>query len=157
VTRRSIDESAVPLARLLGMAFRQLVDDLHARLVAQGWHDVRESYGFVLLAIRDRDTTTTELAGLMGVSKQAMSKLLDTMEQGRYVHRRAATDDGRVKSVALAPRGQELLVAVEAIYAELEHEWAAVLGETALEQTRTRVERVLRARHGGELPQLRPA
>jgi DNA-binding MarR family transcriptional regulator len=157
VTRSSVDTPAIPLARLLGMAFRQLVDDLHVRLVERGWHDVRESYGFVLLAVRDRDTTTTELARLLGVSKQAVSKLLDMMEDGRYVHRSAATDDGRVKTVALAPRGRDLLAAVEAIYAELEAEWAGVIGATALEQTRMRVERVLRARHGGDLPQLRPA
>jgi DNA-binding MarR family transcriptional regulator len=150
------DQSTVPLARLLGMAFRQLIDDLHVRLADQGWHDVRQSYGFVLLAIRDQDTTTTELAALLGVTKQAMSKLLDMMEQSGYVHRRAAAD-GRMKAIALAPRGHELLAAVEAIYAELEAEWAAVIGGTALEQTRTRVDRVLRARHGGQLPQLRPA
>ena len=151
------DTTAVPLARLMGMAFRQLIDDLHIRLKAQGWHDVRPSYGFVLLAIRDQDTTTTELARLLGVTKQATSKLLDAMEHGRYVERRSGIGDGRSKAVALAERGHELLAAVEAIYAELESEWADVIGTTALEQTRTRVERVLRARHGGQLPRLRPA
>jgi DNA-binding MarR family transcriptional regulator len=149
---------ATTLARLMGMAFRQLVDDLHARLQAQGWNDVRPTFGFVLLAIREQHTTTTtELAGLLGVTKQATSKLLDAMEHGRYIERRSASDDGRMKSVALAPRGHELLAAVEAIYAEVESEWAAIIGPTGLEQTRTRLERVLRARHGGQLPQLRPA
>ena len=51
--------SSLPLARLMGMAFRQMIDDLHAALRDQGWDDVRESYGFVLLAIREEETTTT--------------------------------------------------------------------------------------------------
>ena len=146
----------VPMARLLGMAFRHLVDDLHVRLEMQGWDDVRQSYGVVLLALRHQDSTTTDLARLMDVTKQATSKLLDAMEEGRYIERRSGNNDGRVKVVALAPRGHELLAAVEAIYTELESEWAEVIGTTGLEQTRHRLERVLRARHGGELPQLRP-
>lgn len=146
----------VPLARLLGMAFRQFVDDLHVRLKDRGWDDVRPSYGFVLLAIRDQDTTTTALAELLGVSKQATSKLLDAMVASEFIERRVHPDDGRVKTIALAPRGQELLSAVEEIYAELEAEWSEVIGETALGQTRSRLDRALRARHGGALPQLRP-
>ena len=43
------------------------------------WHDVRPAYGFVLLAARDGPTSATALAGLMGVSKQAASKLVDAM------------------------------------------------------------------------------
>ena len=67
--------AAVPLARLMGMGFRLLIDDLHDRLAAQGWRDIRPAYGFALLAIRDGETTTTELARLLGVTKQATSKL----------------------------------------------------------------------------------
>ena len=146
----------VPLARLVGMAFRQLVDDLHGALRARGWTDVRESYGFVLLALRDQQTTTGELAGLLGVSKQATSKLLEAMEAGGFVTRRPASDDGRTKVVTIATRGRELLVEVEAIYAELEAGWADVIGEVALDQTRSRIERVVRSRHDGTLPSLRP-
>ncbi len=145
----------VPLARLVGMAFRQLVDDLHEALRARGWTDVRESYGFVLLAIRDQETTTGELAGVLGVSKQATSKLLEAMETDGFVTRRPASDDGRMKVVAIAARGRELLVEVEAIYAELEAGWADVMGEVALDQTRSRIERVVRSRHDGALPSLR--
>lgn len=140
----------------MGMAFRQMVDDLHAALRSQGWDDVRESYGFVLLAIRAEETTTTELAELLGVSKQAVSKLLDAMETSGYVERRPVERDGRVKSVRLAQRGRDLLGAVEEIYAEIETQWADVLGETAFDQTRSRIERVIRERNGGSLPRLRP-
>ena len=150
------EPAPIPLARLLAMAFRMLVDDLHAALADAGWTDVRESYGFVLLALRAGDQSVTELARLLGVSKQATSKLLDGMESSGYVERRDAGHDARAKAVGIAPRGRELLAAVETIYARLEDEWAAVIGGTALQQTRTRVERVLRARFGDDLPRLRP-
>ena len=69
----------VPLARLLAMAYRHLVVGLHERLAASGWRDVRPEYGYVLLACRDRPTTSGELAGMLGVSKQAASKLADAL------------------------------------------------------------------------------
>lgn len=150
------EQTPIPLARLMGMAFRQMIDDLHVRLVERGWLDVRQSFGFVLLAIRDHQTTTTELAALLGVSKQATSKLLDAMEESGFVARRGAPEDGRIKTVALAPRGRLLLAEVEQIYSDLEAQWAQVIGEAALRQTRSRLEQVVRDRQGGELPRLRP-
>lgn len=140
----------------MAMAYRLMIDDLHDALAAQGWTDVRESYGFVLLAIRPGDATVTELARLLGVSKQATSKLLDGMEESGYVTRHSAEHDGRAKSVSIAPRGHELLAAVEAIYRTVESTWADVIGQTALDQTRSRLERVLRSRYGNDLPHLRP-
>lgn len=147
--------AGVPLARLLGLAFRQLIDDLHVRLAEQGWTDVRESYGFVLLTVRDSPAGITELAAVLGVTKQAASKLVEAMEASGYVTRRSDPGDGRARPVALAPRGRRLLAAVERIYVELEAEWAAVIGASGLERCRTDVERVLRARHGDDLPALR--
>ena len=50
------------LARLLGMAFGTLVDDLHDRLRARGYTDVRPSFGFVLLEAAQGRSTITDLA-----------------------------------------------------------------------------------------------
>ena len=66
-----------PLARLFAIAYRQLIGGLHDRLQAQGWTDVRPAFGFVLLAARDQPTSVTELAALMGMTKQAASKLVE--------------------------------------------------------------------------------
>ena len=149
-------DPSTPLARLFALAYRQLIDDMHERLAERGWSDVRRSYGFVLLALRERGATVTELAGLLGVSKQATSKLLDAMVAGGYLRRAGGAADARVKVVALAPRGHRLLAAVEEIYAELEQRWAAVIGADAVGAIRTGLLAVLHDRHGDPLPQLRP-
>ncbi len=146
-----------PLARLFAMAFRDLIDGLHDRLVERGWTDVRGSYGYVLLAVRDEARTTTEIGGLMGMTKQAASKLVDAMATAGYVRRHSDVHDARAKLVSSTARGRRLLAAVEAIYAELEAEWAAVLGTGRLERFRRDLERVIRAGHDGELPAVRPA
>ena len=146
----------LPLARLLAMAYRDLIDDLHDRLRAAGWHDVRPAYGFVLLAARDRPTSATALAGLMGVSKQAASKLVDAMAAAGLVARSSGAPDSRQRPVALTDRGRALLDEVEGIYRDLEDGWAAAIGSDDLERLRATLTAVLRARHGGELPPVRP-
>lgn len=153
---RAADPVQVPLARLLAMAFRDLIDGLHERLAAAGWHDVHPRYGYVLVAVADEPRTVAQLGELLGSTKQAASALVAEMENIGYVRRRPHPDDARAKLVSITPRGTKLLTAVLEIYADLERDWAVVLGAKHLEQLRTDLAVVLRARHGGQLPDVRP-
>jgi DNA-binding MarR family transcriptional regulator len=147
--------SGPPLARLFAIAYRALIDDLHDELRLRGWIDVRPAFGFVLLAASDAPTTSTELAALMGISKQAASKVVDAMEDSGYVERKAGAVDGRQRLVHLTPRGRRLLAAVEQIYDDLETRWAEMIGSSNVERMRRDLTRVL-ARDDGELPPVRP-
>jgi DNA-binding MarR family transcriptional regulator len=146
----------IPLARLFAMSYHHFLEGLHSRLAELGWHDVRPSYGFVLLAARDAPITQMEIAALMGTTKQAASVLVAGMEQAGYLRRTGAASDGRVKSFGLTERARELLDVVEAVYAELEARWADVIGRPALEDIRRDVQAALEATHGGVLPGIRP-
>ena len=145
----------VPLARLLAIAYRSLVDGLHGRLRDQGWVDVRPAFGFVLLAARDQPTTSTALATLMGTTKQAASKLVDSMQDAGYVERSANGPDGRQRHVSLTPRGVQLVAAAAEIYTELEREWASLIGPNEVERIRRGLTGVLSDDHG-VLPPVRP-
>jgi DNA-binding MarR family transcriptional regulator len=145
-----------PLARLFAIAYRSLIDGLHERLRSRGWTDVRPAFGFVLLAARSEPTTATALAAIMGTTKQAASKLVDTMEDAGYVRRAVAAEDARSRSVVLTPRGKRLLAAVEQIYVELEHEWADVIGASRVRDLRRDLVRVLATGDDDELPPVRP-
>ncbi|WP_163567530.1 MarR family winged helix-turn-helix transcriptional regulator [Fodinicola feengrottensis] len=94
----------VPLARLFAMAYGHLIDGLHARLAEQGWHDVRPAFGFILLAVRSGPITATEIAALMGTTKQAASKLVTAMDEAGYVQHTVHPGDSRAKLVPHAPR-----------------------------------------------------
>ena len=147
-----VTEPDVPLARLFAMAYRLLVDGLHERLAARGWTDVRPSFGFVLLALREGPAPLRDLPAAMGTSKQAVSKLIDAMVATGYVERAADPGDSRGKLVALSRRGRDLLAAVEDIYRELESGWADVLGEQQVAGLRHDLTAALRAAHGGRCP-----
>ena len=149
--------SEVPLARLFAMAFRLLIDDLHDRLAANGWPDVPRSWGFLLLAVRDGALSASELADHLGVTKQAVSQLVDAMQDARLITRTADEHDGRSKRIAITAKGRKLLRTVEAIYQELERGWAAVIGAAQLDAIRTSLITVLTDRAGGTLPPVRPS
>ena len=150
-------DELIPLARLLAMAYRHLIENLHARLRERGWSQVRPAFGFVLLAARDAPITITEIAAVMGTTKQAASKLAAAMSDAGYLVMGAGSDDGRQRPLRLSLRGEELLADVEDIYRELEAEWATVIGAPALKRLKRSLHTAVLASHGGELPAVRPS
>jgi DNA-binding MarR family transcriptional regulator len=151
-----VTERRIPLARLFATAYRDLIDRLHERLRERGWNDVRPAFGFVLLAARDEHTTVTEIAELMGATKQAASKLAAAMVDAGYLVPAGDADDARQRPLRLSRRGRRLLAEVEAISGELEREWATHIGATAVERLRRDLTRAVSAGHGGEMPAVRP-
>ena len=147
--------TGVPLARLFAMGYRLLVDELHERLADRGWTGVRPAFGFVLVALRDGPASLRDLPGVLGTTKQAVSKLVDAMVAAGLVQRVADPDDARAKRVELSARGRSLLSDVERIWADLEAEWAQTLGAGRLDALRADLEAVLRGAHGGSLPAVR--
>ena len=118
-----------------------MIENLHVELRSRGWTDIRPAYGFVLLAAREK-TAVSDLATLMGMTKQAASKLVDGMVESGYLERSTGSPDGRRKeigspSVAIhAGRGR-------VIYRDLEQRWAVVVGEDRVERLRTDLQALL--------------
>lgn len=149
-------EATIPLARLLAMAYRLLIDGLHERLAERGWTDVRPPYGFVLLAVRRGPVTGTDVAALMGMTKQAASQLVDAMEGAGYLSRVVSETDRRVRVLTLSDRGARLLADVEEVYADIEGEWARQAGDHGLRAVRDALSTVVRSANDGVLPAVRP-
>ncbi|MDQ1395486.1 MAG: hypothetical protein QOG64_745 [Acidimicrobiaceae bacterium] len=129
---------------------------MHQHLADQGFPDLRPSQGFALNAVGDGGATVSELAVVLGVTKQAAAKVVDGLEDRGYVARRAHEEDGRARSVSLTARGRALLDAAASIQQELEAEWAATVGDRQLAVMRRSLEQVLASRYGDRLPPLRP-
>src|SRR6266540_604030 len=91
---------------LLLLAARALADDLNARLADEGFPGMRAGFGFIFRAIRDGEPTPTKLAATLGISKQAVGKVLDEMEQRGFVERRQDPADRRARRVRLTPHGR---------------------------------------------------
>jgi DNA-binding MarR family transcriptional regulator len=150
-------EHPVPLARLFAMGSYSLVSQLHERLAERGFDEVRPAFAFVLLASREQPLTGNDVARLMAMTKQAASKLVDAMEEAHYLVRKPHPEDARAKLLHIGTKGKRLLEAAEQIYAELESEWAKVIGVHRLHAMRRDLTEVLQATNGGQLPPVRPS
>ena len=134
------------LAILVVGAARVVADRLGDAVARAGIDDMRAPYGYVIRALADRDRTLTELAGLLGVSKQAAIKVVDEMETRGFLTRATSPDDRRVKLLHLTTKGRKVRRAALAASRKMEQELRAELGGAAVDDMRVALEQLL-ARH----------
>ena len=82
------------LAILVVGAARVVADELGDAVACSGIDDMRAPFGYVIRALADRDRTLTELANLLGVSKQAAIKVVDEMEARGFLTRERTPTTG---------------------------------------------------------------
>jgi len=130
----------LPLRLLL--AFRVLIDELHAELARQGHPDMRPMHGFVFQAIGADGTTAAELGRRLGISKQAAGKTIDTLEQLGYTERGPDPADARRKVARLTDRAVDALALSARIFDDLRARWAEILGTERLRALEADLRRV---------------
>jgi DNA-binding MarR family transcriptional regulator len=111
---------------------RALVDGISAGVRARGFTEIRPAHGFAFTRLAAGDATVTELAGHLGVTRQAAAQLVDELAAKGYVERRPHPGDARARLVTLTPKGWACTQAAEAAIADTIRPWAAALGEQRL-------------------------
>jgi DNA-binding MarR family transcriptional regulator len=135
VTRRTTTDEP-NLVQLLGVPYEALVDELHARLAAAGFPDLRPPHAPVLAQLTADGMRLTELAQRARLTKQMLNYLVNALEESGYVERLDDPADRRGRLVRLTPRGLEASRASRAIVRQIEHEWAAQIGESEMRYLR---------------------
>jgi DNA-binding MarR family transcriptional regulator len=92
-------------AILIAAAYTTLTERLLDSMIRANIEGMRPSYGFVIRAVANESPTINRLAELLGVSKQATSKLVDEMVAAGFLQREVDATDRRKISVQLTPRG----------------------------------------------------
>ncbi|HET6865910.1 MAG TPA: MarR family winged helix-turn-helix transcriptional regulator [Solirubrobacteraceae bacterium] len=118
---------------LLAGAFRAIVEDLHEQLADAGHPGARPIHGFALQAVGRDGVTVSELGRRLGVTKQAASKTVASLESLGYVHRVAHPEDQRAALVMRAARGDEMLALSAEIFGRIHAEIAERLGKAQLQ------------------------
>jgi DNA-binding MarR family transcriptional regulator len=137
---------------LFALAFRCYVDQLHDELAAAGFVGVRSAFGPVLRALRAGDSTLVALARDLGVTKQAVARVVEDMRAQGLLSQRHDAADGRVRMLALTERGRKLVDTAIEIGGRFESALATELGERRTRQLRAGLEHVVkRSGAAGEL------
>ncbi len=85
---------------------------IRAHLDAIGIDDLPRNGAFVLAGIDSSGGPRQDLPAYLGVTKQAVSQVIDTLESRGYLVRRPDADDRRRVALELTDRGREVVTAV---------------------------------------------
>ena len=125
---------------LIGALLRVPVEVVRRRMLERlhdaGFTDFEFGHTRVLQYPGPQGLRPSELASQLGMSKQALNYQLGELERMGYLERRPDPDDQRARQIVLTDRGIAAGRAMREAVAELEAEWATLLGPERFEQLR---------------------
>lgn len=132
------------IGQLLRDAFREFEAELAAGLAeARSRTGVRPVHDAVL-AYLDRDgTRASVLAERARLSRQAITQLVDELEELGVVTRRPDPDDGRAKIIEYTPEALEVFDESRRVIAAIEANWKRRLGARRYTAMRSGLEEIL--------------
>jgi DNA-binding MarR family transcriptional regulator len=135
-------------AILITAANRCIADRLINAVAIVGGDRMRPSFGFVLRAVAAEQPTVSRLAELLGVTKQAASRLADDMVTLGLLERSELAGDRRHKRLHLSPTGQRIRDRALAESRQMEDELRQRFGDAQVDTLRTLLIDFVE-RHGG--------
>ena len=145
------------LGALLRLAGETVHAALYERTAAAGYRELRPAH-FRLLRFPGPDgVRPSELAQRLGTSKQAITPLLNELEEWGYLERRTDADDLRGRVVRLTRRGWRLLQTIRRLHAEIEADWESRLGPERFRTLLGALRDIVPARPGGTAPDRAPS
>ena len=131
--------------QLLLKAARLWNEQAIARVQASGATGFRAAHTRLLPHISPEGIRLTDLADRVGITKQAVGKLVDDLEAQGVVVREPDPDDGRALRVRYTDRGTAALLHGLGILAGLEQEVATSVGKRRMRQLNAILSDVVRA------------
>ncbi|MEY2399490.1 MAG: hypothetical protein QOJ00_2664 [Actinomycetota bacterium] len=135
-------------AVLITAANRCVADRLGAAVATAGGQRMRPSFGFVLRAVAAEEPTVSRLAALLGVSKQAASRLADDMVELGFIERLADEADRRRTRLGLTSTGRKIRDRAQAESNAMEAELRKRFGSDQVQHLRALLVDFIE-RHGG--------
>lgn len=131
---------------LIGALLRVPAQAIHRRIIRElntaGFDELRLPHIAVLQFPGPDGVSPGTLAERAGVSKQAMNRLLRSLEALGYIVRSDAPDEGRMRIVRYTKRGRAADAKIHDILRDIEHEWSAELGSKHFAQLKELLSRV---------------
>lgn len=137
-----VDPRAMRLVLSLYRASNALVYDLESAVHRpRGWSFAGFRVLFVLWLVAPLEAK--RVAQLSGMSRAAVSSLVNTLERDGLVSRRRAEGDRRAVELALTPRGEAALAEAFAAHNARERTWASALDDDEVAQLTALLEKLM--------------
>ena len=131
------------LGRILLRLERRFTEQALARLEKRGIHGLKMSQMPVLGHIRTEGTRAVDIAKSVGISKQAVGKIIEDVKSAGYVETVPDPSDSRANIIRFTTAGQMLLTHALAETERLEKHWAAQVGLNDLAELKTQLIQLL--------------
>jgi DNA-binding MarR family transcriptional regulator len=131
------------LLRLLFRATHQMNAEMTRGIRARGYDGFQPSFTALLAHIDTEGTTISDLARRTGTSRQAVSQLVQSIEDAGLVARHANPADGRSVVVRHTEAGRQILLDALDVMAAIEEDYAATLGDDDLAALKSLLARLL--------------
>ena len=102
--------------------------EVHAAVARAGYSELNPGHHVVLRNLGENGTRPSDLAAEAGISRQAITKVVDDLERRGVVRRDPDPDDGRGVIVRYTDRGLEGLAVARRHMENLEADFAARIG-----------------------------
>lgn len=117
---------------LIGALLRVPAEAIHRRIIrdlnAAGFQGLSLPHMAVFRFPSPDGVRPSVLAERAGISKQAMNRLLGSLEDLGYLVRSDLPDEGRARIVRFTKRGRAAYIKIIDVLCEIEREWRAELG-----------------------------
>jgi DNA-binding MarR family transcriptional regulator len=127
----------------LGMVANRLNKSLEAeffRRLAKAGHSVlRMPHTMLLERLPPDGARLSELASLLGMSKQAAGEIVDDLELAGYIQRIADPADRRAKVVVASPKGAAAFGEVFAVLGAMDEDFASIVGSERYDDARSAI------------------
>lgn len=131
---------------LIGALLRVPAHVIHRRIIrdlnAAGFEELILPHIAVLQFPGPDGVRPSTLAERAGMSKQAMNRLLGSLEDSGYLVRSDAPSEGRARVVRFTKRGHTAYAKIHEILRDIEQEWSAELGPRDFAQLKELLMRV---------------
>jgi DNA-binding MarR family transcriptional regulator len=126
------DVAMKPKEMLIGALLRVPSQAVHRRLIRElnraGFAELALPHIAVFQFPGPDGVRPGTLAERAGISKQAMNRLLGSLEDSGYVARSNVPDQGRARVIRLTERGHAAYGKIVDVLGEIEHDWSVELG-----------------------------
>jgi DNA-binding MarR family transcriptional regulator len=150
VTQARLEEA--PFPALLRAARRSYGIAIRRALLGAGCEDLPPNGPYVVGAVARSGVPLSEVIDGLGVSKQAVGHLVDTLVARGYLDRSADPEDGRRLVVTLTERGHTAATTVRAAVDQVDAQLDAAVGAEYVAHTRATLAALLMTENG-ERPQ----
>lgn len=142
--------SDLDLTSLLSLSYNSTINELHEKLSELGFDDIRPAHGFMFKCIIPNGATGIEISEYLGITKQAVSNMVDFLEKCGYVMRQNHPTDKRGKIIVLTERGWLVVKAKEKILTEIEGRWSGKIGSERMQVLKGDLLKIILKENEGE-------